>query len=298
MVLDYLLMGLMALLWAGAFVVGKLAVSSVAPEMAAFLRFLIAGLVLLGIMVGWQREQLKLERRDWLLVLGLGATGIAGYNLLFFWGARLSLASDGAMIIPTLNPLLTLFAAALILGEPLTRRKLLGASISLIGQALIFWTLIQAASQDPDRLLGDLFYVGCALFWSTYSILGRVASRRFSPMAATTWGSLSGMLLLLPFAIWAFPGSTGYTPSFWFNISYIAIGGTVGGFLLWSRGIHRLGASRTAVFLNLVPVCTLALAYLILGETVHPSQILGMLIVLSGVYLASTTPPQPAKLSA
>ena len=297
MLLDYLLMGLMALLWAGAFVVGKLAVSTVAPEMAAFLRFLIAGLILLGIMLIWQREHLKLERKDWLLVLGLGATGIAGYNLFFFWGARLSLASDGAMIIPTLNPLLTLFAAALILGEPLTRRKLMGAGISLVGQALIFWTLVQAAAQDPDRLLGDLFYVGCALFWSTYSILGRLASRRFTPMAATTWGSLSGMLLLLPFAVWAFPRSTGYTPSFWFNISYIAIGGTVGGFLLWSRGIHRLGASRTAVFLNLVPVCTLALAYLILGETVHWSQILGILIVLSGVYFASTTPTQPAKLT-
>lgn len=285
---DYLLMALTALLWAGAFVAAKLSVATVAPEVVAFLRFLMAGSVLVLLLAVTQPQALKLQRRDWWLVLALGATGIAGYNLFFFWGARLSLASDGAMIIPTLNPLVTLFAAALILGEPLTRRKLLGAAVSAVGQVLIFWSLIRAASQDPARLTGDLLYVGSALCWSAYSILGRIASARFSPMAATTWASISGALLLLPFALFALPRSTGYTPAFWGYMTYIALGGTVAGFVLWSRGVTRLGASRAAVFLNLVPVCSLLLAYLILGEEPAGVQILGMLIVMGGVYFAGT----------
>lgn len=290
--IDYLSMTLMAILWAGAFVSGKLSVAAVPSEIVAFLRFLVAGLAMLLIMAaGRNMKDLGLTRRDIPLVLGLGASGIAGYNILFFRGLHLASASDGAMIIPTLNPLLTLFVAALLLGEPLTARKLTGASISLVGQVLIFWTLVQAAAQDPARLAGDLYYVASAVCWSTYTILGRIAARRFSPMASTTIASVTGALMLIPFALWYFPGSTGYTVKFWGHIFYLAIGATVGGFFLWSRGVHRLGASRAAVFINLVPVFTLVLAALILNERPTLLQLVGMLVVLSGVYLAGTAKP-------
>lgn len=288
-------MVLMAVLWAGGFVIGKLSVSTVPPEMVAFLRFLIAGLVLLGLLALRQRHALRLERRDWWLVLGLGATGIAGYNLLFFWGLRYSLASDGAMIIPTLNPLITLFVAPVVLGEALTSRKLAGAAVSLVGQVLIFWTLLEAAATDPARLQGDLFFVGSAVCWSAYSILGRIAARRFSPLASTTWGSLGGLLLLVPFALYAVPGSSGYSGFFWANAVYLALGATVAGFLLWSRGVHTLGASRAAVFINLVPVFAVTMAYLFLGERPGGLQVLGMLVVLAGVSLAGTTPRRIAR---
>ncbi len=287
--IDYVLMVLMAIFWAGAFVSGKVSVASVPPEIVAFLRFLVAGLSMVVIMYGVRKQkELALTKRDIPLVLGLGASGIAGYNLLFFWGLHLSPASDGAMIVPTLNPLLTLFVAAILLGEPLTARKLTGASISLVGQILIFWTLVRAAAHDPGRLAGDLFYVGSAVCWSTYTILGRIAARRFTPMASTTIASMTGMLMLLPFAIWRLPGSTGYNLPFAGHILYLAWGATVAGFFLWSRGLHRLGASRAAVFINLVPVFSVALAALFLGERPTWLQVLGMGIVLGGVFLAGT----------
>lgn len=295
--IDYLAMALMAILWAGAFISGKLSVATVPSEIVAFLRFLVAGAAMLVIMVGSHKaRELGFTRKDLPLILGLGASGIAGYNLLFFRGLHLAAASDGAMIIPTLNPLLTLFAAALVLGEPLTARKLTGASISLAGQVLIFWTLVQTAAQDPARLAGDLYYAASAVCWSTYTILGRMAARRFSPMASTTMASVAGALMLLPFALWYFPGSTGYTAKFWGHIGYLAIGATVGGFFLWGWGVHRLGASRAAVFINLVPVFTLVLAALLLNERPTALQVLGMLVVLSGVYLSGTAKP-PATAS-
>jgi drug/metabolite transporter (DMT)-like permease len=291
-VVDYLLMTLMALFWAGAFVSGKVSVAAVPPEIVAFLRFLVAAMAMLAIMAGAKTwKQLDAAKGNIPLVLGLGASGIAAYNLLFFRGLHLSPASDGAMIIPTLNPLLTLFVAALILGEPLTARKLTGALISLVGQLLIFWTLVRAAAGDPARLTGDLYYVASALCWAIYTILGRVAAKRFTPMASTTLGSVSGALMLLPFALWQYPGSTGYTLPFWGHVAYMALGATVAGFFLWNRGLERLGASRAAVFMNLVPVFTLVLAALILGERPTLLQMTGMVVVLSGVFLAGTAKP-------
>ncbi|HWI51055.1 MAG TPA: DMT family transporter [Symbiobacteriaceae bacterium] len=292
MLLNYLSMVLMAVLWAGAFVVGKLSVGTVPSEVVAFLRFFLASAGLVIWMAVKEPQAFRLKRSDWWVVLGLGATGIAAYNLLFFRGLEYSRASDGAMIIPTLNPLLTMFTAALLLGEPLTSRKLTGAAISVVGQVLIFWTLLQQAAGDPVRLRGDLFYLASSVCWSLYSVMGRVASRRFSPLAATTWGSLSGMVMILPFALWAAPGSTGYTWGFWIDAFYLALGATVAGFVLWSRGVHILGASRAAVFINLVPVFTLLMAFLFLAERPGALQVLGILVVLGGVYLSGTRPAE------
>lgn len=288
---DYLLMVLMALLWSGSWVSGKVSVASVPPEIVAFLRFLIAGIGMLGIMALRDWKELGVSWRDLPLVLGLGISGIAGYNLLFFRGLQLAPASDGAMIVPTLNPLLTLFVAAMLLGEPLTRRKLIGASISLVGQVLIFWTLVDAALHDPTRLSGDLYYVVAAVFWSAYTILGRIAARRFTPMAATTLASVSGVLMLLPFALWSYSGTSGFTLPFWGHIFYLSWGATVAGFFLFVRGVSRLGASMAAVFINLVPVFSVILASIVLGEHVTLLQIVGMLVVLGGVYMAGTRPP-------
>lgn len=284
---ESLLMVLMAVFWAGGFVSGKLSVAAAPPEVVAFLRFFVAGVVLLALMAGRWRE-LRFTRRDLPLVLGLGASGVAGYNLLFFGGLQISPASDAAMIIPTLNPLLTLILAVPLLGERLTPRKLGGAALSIAGQMLIFYTLIRVASQDPSRLAGDLYYVGSAVCWSTYTILGRIAARRFTPMASTTIASVIGALMLLPFAAWQFPGSTGYTLPFWGHILYMGLGATVAGFCLWAWGLERLGASRAAIFLNLVPVFTLILAALFLGERPSAVQVGGMVLVMGGVFLAST----------
>jgi len=287
-VIDYLLMIMMVFVWSGGFVISKLSVVSIAPEMVAFLRFLIASLCLVVPVAIWQPKLLRINRSDFPVVLGLGATGVFAYNLFFFWGSRYAMASDGAMIIPTLNPIITLFVAALLLGEPLTTRKLSGAAISISGQVLIFWSLIGAVSDDSTRLLGVLLHVGAAVCWSSFSILGRLGSRRFSPMTATVWATMSGTLMLAPFALIHASPAIGFTWDFWAQVSYLALGATVAGYFLWNRGIARLGASRTAIFLNLVPGTTLILAYLFLNEAPSLPQIIGILLVAVGVYMVST----------
>jgi drug/metabolite transporter (DMT)-like permease len=303
--IDYLFMLVMVLLWAGGFVTTKLSVISVHPVMVAFLRFSVASLFLIVPLAIWQPKLLRFNRSDLPLLLGLGATGVFSYNLLFYWGARFAMASDGAMIIPTLNPIMTLFVASLVLGEQLTTRKLLGVAISLVGQVLIFWSLISSAGDDTTRLLGILLHVGAAVCWSSFSILGRLGSRRFSPMTATVWGTASGTLMLAPFALLSSSPVSGFTWTFWGHVVYLGLGVTVAGIFFWNRGIARLGAGRTAIFLNLVPGTTLILAYLFLDESPTLLQVLGIIVVAVGVYMVSTArkgessspPPVPSTSS-
>jgi drug/metabolite transporter (DMT)-like permease len=295
--LEYVLMVVMAVLWAGAFVVGKLSVSTVPPEMVTFLRFALAGVVLLGMMIAREKAGFRVARKDWALVLGLGATGIAAYNLLFFRGLHYAPSSDASMIIPTLNPFLTMLAAAPLLGERLTPRKLGGAAVSLFGQVLLFGGLLRAAAGDPVRMKGDLIFLAAAFCWSAYSILGRKAALRFTPLGSTTWATLTGLVMIIPFALWTYPGSTGYTGAFWAEGIYLALGATVGAFLLWGWGLERLGAGRAAIFINLVPVFSVAMAVLFLGEQVSLLQGIAMVIVMCGVYFAGTKPAGQAKIA-
>ncbi len=287
--LDYLLMIIVAVLFAGVYVVAKLSVYSIAPEMVAFLRFLVAAVSLVIPVAIWQPRLLRINRSDLPLMFGLGLTGVVAFNLFFFWGAKLGMASDGAMIIPTLSPILTIFAAAWVLSEPLTSRKLTGAAVSLIGQILIFWGLISAASDDLTRMLGLLLHVGAAISWALFSVLGRLGSRRFSPMTATVWGTASGVVMLAPFALLQKSPASAFTWTFWGQITYLGIGASAGAIFLWNRSVARIGAGRTSIFLNLVPGTTLILTYLLLDEKPTLPQVIGILIAGVGVYLVSTT---------
>lgn len=292
MLLPYVQMVMTTLLWAGGFVSAKLSVVSVAPEVVAFLRFTLAGGVLFLLLWRVSPGELRIQRSDIPLLAALGLTGIAGYNLLFFWGVKLSVATDGALIIPTVNPIATLFLAALFLGEPLTRRKLAGAAACIAGQTLIFYGVVSAAETGPARVAGALLFLAAAFCWSAYSVLGRLAVRRFTPLAANAWAMLMGTAMLLPLALFRSGSleSASFTPGFWGHIFYMGIFGTAIAFWWFYSVVRRLGASRTSIFMNLVPIFTILLAGAILGERAEPVQLAGMAVVVAGVMVANEEP--------
>lgn len=278
-----------AVLWGGFFVFGKLAVAAAPPMLVALLRFALAGLVLAGLLAWKEPRAFRLRRGDWPVVLGLGATGVAAYNALCFGGLAFAPASDGAMISPSTHPVLTAFIAAWLFGEALTRRKLAGLLVASIGVVLVFGGPARAGG---DRWLGDLMFLGSALTWSAYTLLGKVAVGRFSALATTTFASLAGLVLLVPFAWhdltradWA-----GLPIAFWANLAFMALGSTVAAFLLYFGAIRRIGAARTASFMYLVPVSGVLLGIVVLREFPAPLQLVGVVLAIGGVYWANRSP--------
>ena len=120
--------------------------------------------------------------------------------------------------------------------------------------------------------------------------------QRHSPEKATTAAYLLGTLMLLPVAVLATPFSP--RPNLWHWAPWLAIvlQGIFGAIahVWWYEGVRLVGASRTAIFANLQPVVGLALAYLVLGETLEPAEIAGALAVLAGVAL-TTRRQKPAE---
>lgn len=278
-----------ALFWGMFFVFGKLAVAESTPMAAAALRFIVAGVVLVALLAWREPGALWPKRQDWGLALALAATGVAAYNGLTFMGFLWAPASDGAMLNPTVNPVLTAFLAAWLMHEPLHKHKLTGLALAVVGIALIFVGPILLANAGGGRWIGDAFFIGASVVWSVYTLLGKHAVGRFSPLASTTYASVLGALMLVPLAWGDFTRLDwgGLSVAFWVSIAGMALLSTIAAFLLWHSAIRVLGASRTASFHLLVPIVGVALGVLWLGDRPGPLQWAGMALTIAGVYWAN-----------
>jgi drug/metabolite transporter (DMT)-like permease len=281
-----------ALAWSGAWITGKLAVSSAPPVEVSTLRFAIAAVVLVAIATA-TRAPLG-HGSLWPVVLA-GVFGYFGYNAFVFVGLTMAPASDGALIVPTLIPVLTAIAATFV-GERLTATKVAGLALASIGAALVI-----AAGQTGDeissrRLIGDVLMLVGAICWSFYTVLGTIALRTRSPLAVVTIAAPVGVALLFPlgFLEKGYTDVAGWSIEVWLNILYLALVVSVASFTLFYWVVRRVGAGVAATASYLVPVLTLAMAVVFLGDRPQPLQLVGGVIILAGVRLGTLRPAREA----
>jgi drug/metabolite transporter (DMT)-like permease len=275
----------MAICFGGTWVAADIAVETLPPFTIAAIRFGLASIVLwLGACALGMRLA-PLRRSDLPLVLGLGLTAIAGYNYLFLTGLTLAPATDGSLIVPGLAPVATALLAAPVLGERLRRGTLAGLVLAIVGLLLVVNPPGGGAS--GERLLGDAMFLGGAVLWGIYSVLGRIAAMRFDPVSATLYGAVAGTIVLLPLAFAEGGASRVLHADLggWLGIGYLAVFGTVGGFVGLHVGIRRIGASRAAAFALLVPVFGVSSSAWLLGEPLAPLTLVGGVVILAGLWL-------------
>lgn len=280
-------------LWGGTFTAGRIAVQQLSPLAVACGRYLLATTVLLLILQreGWP----QLNRRQQGLLFGLGISGIALYNWLFFIGLSLIPASRAALII-ALNPTAIALGAAVWTGDRLRSWQWAGVGLSLVGAILLLGSRQAGTLTLPGW--GDLALIGCVLCWTVYSLLARVALRSLSPLTVTTGACCWGSLLLV--GLWLSQGAqlpAAVSLSTGSAIAYLGLGGTALAFCLYANGIERLGAARAGLFINLVPVFGSAIGALLLQEPLSGLTLLGGLLVLAGVGLGTLQRSQPLSAS-
>jgi drug/metabolite transporter (DMT)-like permease len=286
-------------LWGGTFVAGRNLAGVVPPFAAAFWRFVLAGSLLLLLLRRAEGGLPPLDRRQLGLVFLLGLTGVCLYNAFFFTGLQTVPASRAALII-ALNPVAIALLAALVGGEPLHARRSLGVLIAVTGAALVISSGRLGTLLTGGISLGDLALLGCVVCWALYSVLGRQAMRSLAPLTAVTYSALAGALLLMPFGIaqGALSLPLGYGPAAWGSLLYLAVGGTVIGFIWYYQAIHEIGTVRAGVFINFVPIFGVLLGFLLLGEPLTPALLVGGPLVIAGAWLAnagsSASRPAPA----
>lgn len=283
--LTVLLYVTVALCWGGSWTAGKLAVASVPPIELGTMRFALAGLIMLAIA---RATGASLGLARWKLLLVASIFGIFGYNALVFVGLTLAPASDGALIVPTLNPVLTVFFAT-FLGERLTRNKLAGVACATVGATVVIASAQTGAALSSQRLVGDLLMLGGAACWSVYATLGTITTRSGSPLGVTAVASLAGAAMLFPFGFLehGYQDVPSWPQSAWLDVAYLAVFATIVGFVLFYYAVRRFGAGLASMVSYLVPVVALVLAVFLLNERPTAPEIVGGAIILLGVRLVT-----------
>lgn len=287
---------LTAFLWGGTFVAGRMLSDGMGAFSAAFLRFFLASICMLWIMHNRAGGLPALDKKGWIGVSLLGATGVFAYNACFFTGLQTVPAGRAAVIVAS-NPIFITLLAAFFFKEKLTKRKCIGIILSVSG------AITAISKADPVALfthglsMGDIAIMGGVASWVSYSLLGKRMMNSLSPHAAITYSCLTGTIMLLPFALYEGMASefSGYTMTHLLCVVYLGVLGTVIGFTWFYEAINTIGASRSSVFINFVPVTAIICGWLFLGESVSTSLLVGVSLVICGVYLTNSAPAASKK---
>jgi drug/metabolite transporter (DMT)-like permease len=290
---------LVAIIWGGTFVAGRIAAAEMPAPTAALWRYIVACVALVAL--SWRLEGglPALSRQQWIGVTLLGATGVAAYNLFFMFGLERVPASRGSLIM-ALNPAGTALGAALFLRESLTRHRVMGILVALVGVSVVLGHGNPLTLFAGGAGVGEAALFGCTVSWVTYTLLGKRILLGLSPLAATTYAALTGTTILVGAA--AVTGNLivpAASPQGWLALGYLGVFGTAVAFVWFYEGVKAIGPARTAVFINLVPVAAVTLGVLVLGERLELSMLAGGVLVILGVYIINRQAvPSPAVTAA
>jgi drug/metabolite transporter (DMT)-like permease len=284
-------------LWGLAWPVGKLLATDLPPISIAVLRYAIVIPVLFGIL--WLKRTRIAIRRQWILnLVAMGLLSTTLYQAFFLFGVKYAAASDDSLVIGV-GPVLIAILASFVLNEPLTRTKVLGLLSGLAGIAVV--SLLSPNTNVPNRLLGVTLVFGGAAVYALYTVLLRrfVASNRAnhvemapSSLSILAWISLFGWFFMIPFSLLESPWTYNWSATSWLGILYLALLSTVVGYFFYVEGVSKIGASRAAIFSNLVPVFGVISSILLLRENASPWHGLSFLLILAGVVLVNRTRKQ------
>lgn len=273
---------LVALVWGGSFIAVKVAVEGMSPILLALLRFALASPVMLG-MALLKGTSLRIRMKDVPAVVLLALTGVTLLYVLQFTGIQRTTATSAALLINT-NVLFIAILSAIFLKETLSRKKILGVLCGFFGAALI---VTNGSLHITGSVAGDVLIILSALCWAIYSVVGKRVMQRYDPIAITTHAFFLGTLLLIPFAL---PDMEGVTISVeaWAIVAYLALACSVFGYVAWYDALSRMDATRVAIFLNLIPLFAILIAYVVLHERITVITAMGAALVLYAIYLTQS----------
>lgn len=275
------------MLWGTTYLTTTMFLPEGRPLLAATLRALPAGLLLLAVC-----RQLPTGSwwwKSWVLgILNIGAF----FALLFIAAYRLP--GGVAAIVGGIQPLVVALLASKLLHERMTFRVIIAGLTGVMGVGLI--TLQAQARLD---VIGVIAALGGTLSMATGIVLSKKWGQPAPPLTTTAWQLLTGGLTLLIIML-LFEGlpTTAVTPANFGGYAYLSLVGTAFAYVMWFRGISRLPASTTAFLGLLSPVVAILLGWAVANESFTPVQILGILLVLGSIVAAILTkkPKLPIEL--
>ena len=277
---------LMAAIWGVNFSVLKVVLGDLDPLALNALRFPLAS-VALWTLVRRLPGSSGPKPAEVGRILVLGAIGNIAYQLCFIYGLDWTLAGNASLLLAT-TPIWTVILSSAVGQERAGTWMFAGIIGSFGGMFLVIAGRGEALDFGSDSVRGDLLMVMAAILWSIYTVGSRKLVGHYGALRMTAWTLWAGtpalVLMGVPSLIRTDFGAVSIGA--WLGVLYSGLMAIGVAYLLWYRGVQRLGNSRTAVYSNLVPVAALMTAWIWLGEVPSGTQVAGAAVILAGLSLA------------
>lgn len=273
---------ILVFIWGTTWLAIKIGYDGLDPVWGASLRFFLASLIFLPIVLGRGRR-FPTKPRELLIVayVGLAMFGL-DYGLLY-WGEQFVSSGLTAILFGTMPLFIALFSSFAIPHERVTARQLVGILIGFAGLLLIFGDELRIGSEAAGPMVG---MVAAAAAAASTSIIVRRWGQGIASDALSGGAMLVGAVALLVASL-----LLGETPSLprtgvaWGSLLYLVVFGSVASFILYWRLLAIWPASRAGLVPLLTPVVAVATG-LLAGEHLTATQWVGSFVVLAGVSLA------------
>ncbi|MDR3514736.1 MAG: DMT family transporter [Azospirillaceae bacterium] len=267
-ILNPALVVLFSIVWSSAFIVGKLALSSIGVFTLLTERFLLSAIILAPFCI--RHLPVLFQTRTILLGLTLGLMNNALYLGLTF-SALMTVRPELVVVVVSCAPFITMVAAFALGLDRVDGHKIAGTTLGFLGVVMISG-IGTPARPDP---VGLSFAIAGTVAFSLATVLFRGKARRLPIVPVNFWQSVAGVLALAPIAMargetFALPSATAM-----FAISYLAIGVTIGGMALWLLLIRKSGAATASSYHLLNPFIGIVLSHVVFDRPIRSIDVLG-----------------------
>lgn len=291
----YFLVILAMIFWGFSFVTFKIANESFRPITIVFFRLFVSIFFLFGFALLFKRlNRIKRKDQKWFLLMALVEPFF--YFLGEAYGLTMVTATIGAVIISTI-PLIVPFGAYYLYKEKLTPMNYLGLVISFGGVLLVVLNKSGGLAANP---LGILLMFVAVLSAVSYTLVVKRLADDYTPITITAYQSFYGLLMFIPlFLIFEIPhlDYSQVSTSSLLAVVYLGVFGSGICFVFMTIGIRELGAAKSNIFANLIPVVTAILSFFLLKEAMPLLKILGIFIVILGLLLSQISSLRVNRLS-
>ena len=272
------------LVWGFNFAVMKLAYRSFHPMVFNAVRFTIASVTMM-FLLKLQGVTLHIEREDMKAVIWLGFLGNPLYQFFFAFGLERTRAGNAGLLM-ALTPIFAYLIGILMKRERFSPGVLAGIILSLCGvAAIVFFSSTGISFTGTWR--GDLMMITAAFLWGWYSADATRLLVKYGTLRLTVGTIVTGTAMMVPLSIpWLLNQNwSNIDQTAWLSLAYSAFLSIVYCYFLWGYGLREIGVSHTAVFSNVTPIIALLAGWLLLGEQPLPAQLIGVVLVVTGVFM-------------
>lgn len=283
-VLYHILAAITVVIWGVTFVSTKVLINKGLSAVEIFFyRFLLAYVCLLII---YHKKLFANCWKDELLLFFCGLTGGSLYFISENTALSITLASNVSLLICT-APIFAIVLSFFVYKTPIRKSSIIGSIIALFGVGLVVFNGQFVFKINP---LGDALTIFAAIVWAVYCLLLRGLSQKYNTLFITRKVFFYGVLSLCPYFFWIHPLSIQAEilsqPIVYFNLLFLGLVASLLCYLMWNYTVKKLGVSKTANYIYIVPLVTILVSNLILAEPITIVSLAGALCIIGGLYIA------------